>query len=261
MAKNESYEEFVEKFKPKKTTDDCYTPNNIYAIVADYVSKYYGRDAKNFVRPFYPGGDYQKVEYAANCTVVDNPPFNIISQICKWYNKHNIKFFLFAPTLTCMGIRDVSKIVCGYSIVYENGAKVNTSFVTNMDEFEFRSCPELYTAIKEANKINTRQKSKELPKFEYPNEVITGSKIANFSKYGVEFAVKSNNCYFIRALDAQREKGKDIFGSGYLLSEKATAEKVAAEKVAAEKVAAEHGKAVEKWKLSCREEEIVKSLR
>ena len=24
--KGESYEEFVEKFKPKKTTDDCYTP-------------------------------------------------------------------------------------------------------------------------------------------------------------------------------------------------------------------------------------------
>ena len=27
--KNETYEEFVEKFKPKKTTDDCYTPPEI----------------------------------------------------------------------------------------------------------------------------------------------------------------------------------------------------------------------------------------
>ena len=26
MAYNESYEEFVDKFKPKLTTDDCYTP-------------------------------------------------------------------------------------------------------------------------------------------------------------------------------------------------------------------------------------------
>ena len=26
MAKNETYEEFVDKFKPKLTTDDCYTP-------------------------------------------------------------------------------------------------------------------------------------------------------------------------------------------------------------------------------------------
>ncbi len=24
--KNQDYDEFIEKFKPKKTTDDCYTP-------------------------------------------------------------------------------------------------------------------------------------------------------------------------------------------------------------------------------------------
>lgn len=30
IGKNESYENFVEKFKPKKTTDDCYTPPYIY---------------------------------------------------------------------------------------------------------------------------------------------------------------------------------------------------------------------------------------
>ena len=26
MSKKEDYNEFIEKFKPKKTTDDCYTP-------------------------------------------------------------------------------------------------------------------------------------------------------------------------------------------------------------------------------------------
>ncbi len=26
MAKSKSYDEFVEKFKPKLTTDDCYSP-------------------------------------------------------------------------------------------------------------------------------------------------------------------------------------------------------------------------------------------
>lgn len=25
--KNQDYDEFIEKFKPKKTTDDCYTPH------------------------------------------------------------------------------------------------------------------------------------------------------------------------------------------------------------------------------------------
>ena len=29
MARNENYEEFVDKFKTKLTTDDCYTPENI----------------------------------------------------------------------------------------------------------------------------------------------------------------------------------------------------------------------------------------
>ena len=29
------YQAFVDKFKPKKTTDDCYTPENIYKVVLD----------------------------------------------------------------------------------------------------------------------------------------------------------------------------------------------------------------------------------
>ena len=30
----DEYEQFVEKFKPKKTTDDCYTPPEIYEVIA-----------------------------------------------------------------------------------------------------------------------------------------------------------------------------------------------------------------------------------
>ena len=30
---NEEYQAFADKFKPKKTTDDCYTPPNIYEAV------------------------------------------------------------------------------------------------------------------------------------------------------------------------------------------------------------------------------------
>lgn len=37
MAYGETYEQFVEKFKPKKTTDDCMTPPEIYEVVCDYV--------------------------------------------------------------------------------------------------------------------------------------------------------------------------------------------------------------------------------
>ena len=30
-----NYEGFIEKFKPKLTTDDCYTPRGVYEAVAD----------------------------------------------------------------------------------------------------------------------------------------------------------------------------------------------------------------------------------
>lgn len=32
---HETYEEFVEKFKPKKTTDNCYTPPEVYKLIKD----------------------------------------------------------------------------------------------------------------------------------------------------------------------------------------------------------------------------------
>ena len=31
--KQQEYFDFVEKFKPKKTTDDCYTPENVYEAI------------------------------------------------------------------------------------------------------------------------------------------------------------------------------------------------------------------------------------
>lgn len=39
MLKSNTYEEFVDKFKPKKTTDDCYTPGAIYEVVKDWAIK------------------------------------------------------------------------------------------------------------------------------------------------------------------------------------------------------------------------------
>jgi phage protein D len=56
-----------------------------------------------------------------------------------------------------------------------------------------------------------------------------------------------------------KKKNKGIYGSGFLISEKAAAEKAAAEKAAAEKADAEKADA-EKWELSEREKEIVKKL-
>lgn len=100
MARGESYKEFIEKFKSKKTTDDCYTPENIYKTVCDWVVDKYKLDGMKIVRPFYPGGDYKSFAYSDNTVVIDNPPFSILSEIKDFYIKNNIKFFLFAPHLT-----------------------------------------------------------------------------------------------------------------------------------------------------------------
>ena len=103
MAKGETYEQFVEKFKPKKTTDDCYTPPLVYEAVKGWACREYGIDPARVVRPFWPGGDYERFEYQEGCAVIDNPPFSILSAICVFYIDRDVPFFLFAPSLTCLG--------------------------------------------------------------------------------------------------------------------------------------------------------------
>ena len=88
------YQAFTDKFKPKLTTDDCYTPDNIYEVVRSWVFEHYGLQADTpVVRPFWPGGDYQAEEYPDGCVVIDNPPFSIISDIQAYYLAAGIPFF------------------------------------------------------------------------------------------------------------------------------------------------------------------------
>ena len=35
----DDYGAFVEKFKPKKTTDDCYTPPEVYETIKDWACR------------------------------------------------------------------------------------------------------------------------------------------------------------------------------------------------------------------------------
>lgn len=134
MAYGETYEEFVDKFKPKLTTDDCMTPQNVYDIVADYVADRYGVDRSRFVRPFWPGEDYQARTYADGEIVVDNPPFSMLSKICRWYEKNGIPFFLFSNGLTSTNRWGLDFcIIYAATITYENGAVIPTTFTTNME--------------------------------------------------------------------------------------------------------------------------------
>lgn len=260
-GEDEEYADFVEKFKPKKTTDDCYTPGPVYDAVADWTAKEYGVDRKDFVRPFYPGGDYQREEYPEGCVVVDNPPFSILTEIIRFYMANGIRFLLFAPTLTLFTARgeDVCYLPTYCSITYENVAKVNTSFVTNLDQYRIRTAPELCKAVRDADEKVREESHKEIPKYSYPDHVVTAAIAAGWSRYGIDFRVRPEECARIQELDAQKEFGKALFGGGYLLCEKSAAEKAAAEKAAAEK--AVEGKALpHRWELSPREWEIVRKL-
>ena len=253
---NDEYNDFIDKFEIPKTTDDCYTPDLVYDAVADWVANEYNIDRKNFVRPFYPGGDYQKEKYKKTDIVVDNPPFSILSKILKYYTEKGVRFFLFAPALTLFSSSSSScAIGTGVNVVYENKANVSTSFLTNLEmEYRFRTAPTLYKAVQDAiDKINAENR-RELAKNIFPDEVVTSTMLSNFSKYGVDFKVRREQSEHIRALDAQKKIKQVIFGSGYLIAEKAAAEKAAAEKAAAEKAAAT------RFELSDREKEIVKKL-
>lgn len=267
MAAGETYEEFVEKFEPKKTTDDCYTPPGVYAVIKDWVCKEYGIDPAKIVRPFYPGGDYENFDYPEGAVVLDNPPFSILSRICGFYLNRGIPFFLFAPSLTALSGRAnnmrMNHIICDCSIEYENGAIVRTSFVTSYGgDIIAQTEPRLTKLVNDEVERLRRTKKVQLPKYTYPDNIVTAAMLQRYSHYGVDFKIHKKDCAPIYALDAQRSTGKTIFGSGLLLSDRLAAEHAAVRKAAAEKAAAEKAAAtkLKLWKLSSREMAIVEHL-
>lgn len=242
------YDGFVEKFKPKRTTDDCYTPPNVYDEVVRYVNEtIMSLSGVKVLRPFLPGGDYENYDYPPGAVVIDNPPFSIISNIARFYNAHGIKYFLFAPALTLFSApQDCETYICAnIPIVYENGAKVPTSFRTNMlgGNPKVRVAGDLNLRLKAVQKSVADKKKK---KILYPMHVITPATLGRLTGYGVCMDFADSDCYFVRKLDMSKT---NLYGSGFLLSERAVAEKAVAERAAAERVT-----------LSDREWEIVKSL-
>ena len=256
------YQAFVEKFKPKKTTDDCYTPEEIYDAVAEYVMERYGYKREQLVRPFWPGVDYREFDYPEGCCVCDNPPFSILSQIIVDYNRAGIRYFLFEPYLTALGRRGCAHIITASAIIYENGAEVPSSFCTNLEPGVIaRAEPKLAATIKAVSARLRAATVKAVPKYVYPDAVVTSADLGYLAIHDTALTIREEDAFFIRRLDAQQSagKGQAIFGSGYLLSTRAAAEKAAAEKAAAEKAAAEKA-AAEKWRLSARELAIIATL-
>ena len=247
------YQEFIKKFEAKRTTDDCYTPEVVYDAVAEWVASEYGVSRANFVRPFYPGGDYQREKYKPSDIVVDNPPFSILAEITRFYKEHNVRFFLFAPRISNLSVASTqgfTNICVGAGITYENGAIVPTSYITNLEsEYIAKSSPRLYKMVTEANAKVLAELHREIPKYAYPDAVVTAAMLSKYSKYDVEYCVKFSECQYISELDAQKEVGKAIYAGGLLVNDEKATEKAAAEKAAATV-----------WTLSERERKIIEQL-
>ena len=249
FSDNAEYDAFTAKFEAKKTTDDCFTPEGVYEAIADWVCREYDVTRESFVRPFWPGANYEAEEYPEGCVVVDNPPFSIVSKIVGWYVERGIKFFLFCPALRLIRNSSVTTVAVGAGIIYANGADVPTSFVTNLDCGLIRSAPSLYRAIKRANE--EAKAARELPRYEYPPDVVTAARVEYLSKYGVDWS-SGEKGVFISALDEQRAAGKSVYGGGILLPPAQAQAQAQARKEALG--------LVRTWTLSEREREIVRGL-
>ena len=224
------YDNFVEKFKDKHTTDDCYTPPAVYDAVLGFCKDMgWVTDTTEVIRPFYPGEDFTKWDYPEGCMVIDNPPFSLYSYIVRWFIAKNVCFFLFGPQLT-LKVRgaDVCYLPTNSTITYENGAKINTGFVTNMmPDTRIWTAPPLVRAIKEA-----QPESKLVPKNTYPYSVLTTALLGKISSREVDFRVSVDQCHEVQNLDSLKNSNKSLFGGGWLLSERAAAERAAAERAA-----------------------------
>ena len=278
------YQDFVKKFEPeiKKTTDDCYTPTLVYDAVADFVANKYNVSPADFVRPFYPGGDYQKEKYKPTDIVVDNPSFSIMAEILRFYTGKGIKFFLFAPHLTLFSgsVQNVTYLPIGVSVTYENGANICTSFITNMEpkEIRFRSEPVLYEAVRKANEKNrvivVKNNGKMQAKYIYPENLVQTPFLCQCSRLGYDFVALVDETFQLSELDSQKREGKAIFGKGYLISDRLVEERRKFErerykreceyqnKIEKEKQAKEQKSKEEAtvWPISQREREIIERL-
>lgn len=257
--KSYNYEDFVEKFKPKRTTDDCYTPEEVYNAVCQFVESEYSLNKTDFIRPFYPGGDYINYPYKKNNIVVDNPPFSILSKIINFYIENNIKFFLFAPTLTVLNLPKSTKkaglplpacIIIKEQIIYDNGAQVKTSFITNLEPegTAVRICPKLNKAIKDSKKKEAKTV------YDFPPTLTNGARLSTLcGDIGEDLRLDWNECEPVANLDA----GLKVFGGGVLMSEEA-GQRLKEYKETTKMIYQD--KVVKIWELSERERAIIDRL-
>lgn len=221
------YESFIAKFNDNpKTTDDCYTPKDVYEAVVQYVGTIVDLTNKKILRPFYPGGDYEHSDYPEDGIVIDNPPFSIFKRCCAFYTTHNIPFFLFGPGLTITRCcKYCTAVIVDNSIMFENGANVKCNFASNLyGDIVITTAPLLNDLI---SKCKSQKKGSNLPKFKYPYEFLSISEMQRICKNNILFSVNRKECEIVNHLDNYPSLS-GLFGSQFILSSEKAHEKTAA---------------------------------
>lgn len=214
---NKDYVDFVNKFEGGKTTDDCYTPPAVFDAVEKWVRKQYKiPDTIKTLRPFRPGGDYQTEDYSGDVVVIDNPPFSIAAEIYRWYIAHGVKFFLFCNGLTTLKVsvkRRLTFLPIFVNIIYENGANVNTCFITNMDDEDvaLRCSGSLRQAVNDAQS----EQSKELSKYLRPRNLKIATDFTVMSRLGGEEVFRRDSVEPVT-----KACGTQIFGGAVIVSDR-----------------------------------------
>ena len=223
------YESYVAKFQNKeKTTDDTYTPKDIYEAVLDYVRSIYPMEGKEVLRPFYPGGDYEHAEYPEDGVVIDNPPFSMFTKICKFYSENEIPFFIFGPGLTIFScLKYCSAVIIAPNIKFSNGAIARCNFATNLlGDVLVTISPGLSEAIAACPSQNQKVN---LPKFRYPQELLSVSDLQTMAKGNLPFSVNRNEAVIVKNLDKHPKGG--LFGAHLLISEAAAVKAAAVKEI------------------------------
>lgn len=153
---------------------------------------------------------------------------------------------MFCPHLTAFGSDiDCTHIIASADITYENGAVIKTAFVSNLfGDVKIIGDSALHLKFKELQRNNKAS----LPKYKYPDNIITVSKISYCVEKGISLTFDKKDVKHCRRMDAQKKHGKGLFGSGFIASDKAAA------------AAAAENDTIIIWELSEREKKIIKSL-
>ena len=184
-AKQMDYAAYVKKFLPNYvyTTDDTFTPPKVYQAVIDWLTMEGKTQGRRILRPFYPGGDFEAIDYQPGDFVVDNPPFSQMIRIVRFYQENKIDFFLFYDRRYSLSyLREgLTLIYINENIEFENGALIVPAFVSNVfDGAAVYSSKTLNEMIKAGQVEQTK------PRNEYPDDVFSFTifeKIAKLKDY------------------------------------------------------------------------------